>query len=68
MLVPVLFLAMIGPVDGWAWGVSWSEDEAFGVCFLVTWGVFLGRTIYNMGYRREQWLEMVGAGGKTKTE
>jgi len=68
LVVPALFVTLIGPVQGWEYGLGWSEDEAFVLCALFTWGVFTARTVYNLGYKREQWAALLGQGSKTKTE
>ncbi|WVW78383.1 hypothetical protein I302_100337 [Kwoniella bestiolae CBS 10118] len=69
LFISPLFLTLIGPVQGWDYGLGWKENEAVVFCMVVLWGCFTGRAIYNFGYRREQWLEMLGVGGqKKKTE
>lgn len=51
VVVPVLFLMLVGPVKGWPWGLGteMSEDAAIVICALVTIGAFVGRTLYNLG-------------------
>ena len=68
LVVPALFVTLIGPVQGWEYGLGWSEDEAFALCALFTWAVFTARTVYNMGTTREQWDGLLGKGTKIKTE
>lgn len=68
LVVPALFLTLIGPVQGWEYGLGWTENEAFALCTLFTWAVFTARTVYNLGYKREQWTALLGQGAKTKTE
>jgi len=41
-------------------GMRWEVEEAFMACLLITWGVFAGRTIYNMGANREAWDQILG--------
>ena len=69
--MPILFLTLIGPVKGWGMGMRWEVEEAFVVCTLLTWGVFAGRTVYNMGANREAWDAILGpsagSGKKVKT-
>lgn len=51
VVVPVLFLSLIGPVKGWPWGLGThvSEDGAIVVCAIVAIVAFVGRTVYNLG-------------------
>ncbi len=63
-----MFLSLIGPVEGWTFGLKWTEEEALVICGVFVWAVFAGKTIYNMGYKKEQWAEMFGnSKGKIKT-
>lgn len=48
VLVPVLFLSLIGPVKGWPAGAGVSEDAASVVCALFIWACFVGRALINM--------------------
>ncbi len=66
IFIPALFLTLMGPVKGWERGIGIGEDEAVVICMLVLWGIFAGRAVYNLGYRREQWEEMLGEGGRRK--
>ncbi|KAL7420040.1 hypothetical protein Q5752_005005 [Cryptotrichosporon argae] len=49
VVVPALFLVLVGPVDGWPWGASVDEDDAFVLCAAFTSAVFLGRAYWNFG-------------------
>ncbi|BEI92579.1 uncharacterized protein CcaverHIS019_0502070 [Cutaneotrichosporon cavernicola] len=51
IVVPVLFLSLIGPVEGWPFGLGMqlSEDAAIVVCAVVAIVSFVGRTVYNLG-------------------
>jgi hypothetical protein len=51
VVIPVLFLSLIGPVEGWPWGLGTrlSEDAAVVVCAVVAITAFVGRTVYNLG-------------------
>jgi hypothetical protein len=65
VVVPVLFLSLLGPVQhGWPYGLGWSEDEAVVACIAFTIVAFVGRAVYNFGYKREQWAQMFGARAK----
>lgn len=66
LIIPALFLSLIGPVQGWAFGLEVGEDEAAIICAAVTSLIFLGRAVYNFGHRRDQWADMVGLGEKRK--
>lgn len=66
VVIPVLFLSLIGPVPGWAYGFGWDEGEAVVACMIVCSGVFLGRAIYNFGYKKEQWAKMLGVAGERR--
>lgn len=48
VLVPVLFLSLIGPVKGWPAGVGLSEDAASVVCALFIWVCFVGRSLLSL--------------------
>lgn len=71
VVVPALFLYLIGPVKGWPTGIGMDEDEAVVLIMLVMIGLFVMRTIYNMGSKWEQWEESLGLKstprGKMKT-
>lgn len=78
LVLPTLFLTLIGPVKGWPWGsrslkrglaqfgvgkdgwTAMSESEAFVVCALVCWGIFLLRAVYNLGSIRSAWNGVFG--------
>jgi hypothetical protein len=60
VVVPVMFLSMIGPVKGWNWGMKWNDEEAVMACMVFTSICFLGRAIYNFGWKKEQWTQMLG--------
>ncbi|KAK8847466.1 hypothetical protein IAR55_005324 [Kwoniella newhampshirensis] len=64
LVVPALFLSLIGPVDGWSFGMGLGEDEAVVLCMGVVWAIFAARAIYNLGYKKEQWLGLLGFGDK----
>ncbi|GMK55945.1 hypothetical protein CspeluHIS016_0210010 [Cutaneotrichosporon spelunceum] len=51
VVVPALFLSLIGPIEGWPWGLGTqlSEDAAIVVCAAVAILSFVGRTVYNFG-------------------
>lgn len=55
VVVPVLFLSLVGPVKGWPWGMGThlSEDAAIVVCAAVTIVSFLGRTLYNLAGQQQ---------------
>jgi hypothetical protein len=54
VVVPMLFLSLIGPVKGWGWGLRWYEEEAIVACMGFVSACFLGRAVYNFGWKREQ--------------
>lgn len=49
LALPILFLTLIGPVQGWGYGWGMPDGEAIVVCMGVTWALFAGRAIYNLG-------------------
>lgn len=49
-IIPALFLLLIGPVQGWSFGLGVGEDEAVVICAIVTSVIFLGRAVYNFGH------------------
>jgi len=63
VMIPALFLSLIGPVKGWDFGLGMDEGESVTVCMIVLWGIFAGRAVYNFGYKKEQWME-IGMGGR----
>ncbi|CAD6578995.1 MAG: hypothetical protein TREMPRED_002331 [Tremellales sp. Tagirdzhanova-0007] len=70
IMIPALFLSLIGPVEGWAWGLGMGEEEAVVLCMIVLWVIFAGRAVYNLGYKREHWtrlLRLEGGRKKIKT-
>ncbi|WVF69730.1 hypothetical protein IAT40_004509 [Kwoniella sp. CBS 6097] len=69
LVIPVIFLTLIGPVSGWGYGLGLGEDEAVVACMGILWACFAGRAIYNLGHKKEQWTSMLRFGGdKLKTE
>lgn len=68
VVIPALFLTLIGPVEGWRFGMGWEEDESVIVCMIAMTIIFALRAIYNFGYKKELWLNMLGLEGKKKTE
>ncbi|WVR04686.1 hypothetical protein IAU60_001697 [Kwoniella sp. DSM 27419] len=70
VVIPVLFLTLIGPVQGWNYGLGIGTNEAVIACMLVLWACFAGRAVYNFGYKREQWMGMLGmsSGRKLKVQ
>ncbi|OCF45818.1 hypothetical protein I317_00306 [Kwoniella heveanensis CBS 569] len=69
VVIPVIFLTLIGPVKGWDHGLGLGEDEAVVACMGILWACFAGRAVYNLGYKKEQWTSMLGLGDKkVKTE
>jgi hypothetical protein len=55
LVVPALFLSLIGPVNGWPTGLGWSEDAGVIGSVIFTIVAFVARAIYNFGYKKEQW-------------
>nr|ODN93718.1 hypothetical protein L204_04902 [Cryptococcus depauperatus CBS 7855] len=49
IVIPVLFLALIGPVQGWPWGLKMEEGESVVVCMIILSAIFLLRALYNFG-------------------
>lgn len=43
------------------------EEDAEAVCMVLSSGIFLMRAVYNFGYKRSQWEEMLGMRRKMKT-
>lgn len=66
VVIPALFLTLIGPVEGWRFGMGWEEDESVIVCMIAMTIIFALRAIYNFGYKKELWLNMLGLEGKKK--
>ena len=64
VIVPLFFLGLIGPVEGWKIGLGWSEEEAIVICAAFVWATFVGKAIYNMGYKKEQWAALFGTSSK----
>nr|XP_031860573.1 uncharacterized protein CI109_003904 [Kwoniella shandongensis]KAA5527645.1 hypothetical protein CI109_003904 [Kwoniella shandongensis] len=66
LVIPALFLSLIGPVQGWNFGMGLgvSEDEAVVICMGVVWAIFTLRAVYNFGYKKEQWSSLIGLGEK----
>jgi len=62
VLIPLLFLGLIGPVQGWGMGLGVGEDEAVLICAGLTTAIFMGRAVYNFGHKGEQWAQLLGAG------
>lgn len=70
VLIPLVFLGLIGPVQGWDMGLGVAEDEAVLMCAGLTAAIFVGRAVYNFGHKGEQWAQLMGASQrriKTKT-
>jgi len=61
VVIPLLFLSLIGPVQGWGMGLGVGEDEAVLICAGLTSFIFLGRAVYNFGH------EATASGRKIKT-
>jgi hypothetical protein len=57
VLIPLAFLTLIGPVQGWGMGLGVEEDEAVLICMGLTIAIFCGRAVYNFG---EQWGQVFG--------
>lgn len=68
VVIPALFLTLIGPVEGWGFGMGWGEDESVIVCMTGLTIIFALRAVYNLGYKKELWLNMLGLERKRKTE
>ncbi|WWC68042.1 uncharacterized protein I206_101961 [Kwoniella pini CBS 10737] len=70
LLISPLFLTLIGPVEGWNFGLGWEENEGVLACMIVLWICFTGRAIYNFGYEKEHLIELFGKSqyGKKKIE
>ncbi|ORX33909.1 hypothetical protein BD324DRAFT_637685 [Kockovaella imperatae] len=49
LVCPAMFLYLIGPVKGWAWGLGWSEEAATVLIAIFITSVFIMRTVYNLG-------------------
>ena len=62
LVVPALFLSLIGPVEGWQWGSKWTEQHALVVCIGFLWAAFTARALYNFGHKAEHWSAMFGLG------
>ena len=59
VVIPLVFLGLIGPVQGWGMGLGVGEDEAVLICAGLTALIFVGRAVYNFGHEAQ-------AGGKRK--
>ncbi|WWC59550.1 uncharacterized protein I303_102106 [Kwoniella dejecticola CBS 10117] len=68
LLISPLFLTLIGPVEGWNTGLGWTENESVVACMVVLWACFTGRAIYNFGYKKEHWLNLLGISQEIKTK
>ena len=66
LIIPALFLSLIGPVQGWDFGLGVGEDEAAIICAAVTSLIFLGRAVYNFGHKGDQWAGLLGLGERRK--
>lgn len=64
--IPALFLSLIGPVQGWNFGLNVGEDEAAIICAVVTSAVFIVRAVYNFGHKGDQWAGLLGLGERRK--
>lgn len=60
LAIPALFCSLIGPVEGWTFGLGCDEDEAVIVCLVVVLVSFIGRAVYNFGHESERWRSIVG--------
>lgn len=51
LVLPALFLSLIGPVPGWPWGLGteYSEATAIVICAFVAIVTFVSRCVYNLG-------------------
>lgn len=54
LVLPTLFLTLIGPVKGWPWGfgTDFSEETAIVICTFVAIVAFVSRCVYNLGPKR----------------
>ncbi|ODO08691.1 hypothetical protein L198_00424 [Cryptococcus wingfieldii CBS 7118] len=59
VVVPAVFLSLIGPVQGWEFGLRWAEYEAVVVCMVGLSVVFALRAVYNFGGGKEVWGQLV---------
>jgi hypothetical protein len=59
LFLPAVFCSLLGPAPGWGIGFEWTEEEAVMACTGLVVIVFLARTIYNHGTRRDQWEAMI---------
>jgi hypothetical protein len=66
VLIPVVFLSLVGPVKGWPCGLGlhWSHDQAVVACMFLMSALFLARAVYNFGSKRQDWSKMLGVGTK----
>ena len=53
VVIPLVFLTLIGPVQGWGMGLGVGEDEAVLACAALTSLIFLGRAVYNFGHEAQ---------------
>ena len=67
VVIPAVFLSLIGPVKGWQYGLGWSEYEAVAACMVLLIGLFVGRAMYNLG-PSTGWTKRLDVMRKTKTE
>lgn len=53
VVLPALFLSLIGPINGWAYGfgTKLSQEAAIVVCAVFTSFCFISRTVYNLAPR-----------------
>ncbi|WRT64696.1 uncharacterized protein IL334_001630 [Kwoniella shivajii] len=68
LLIAPLFLTLIGPVDGWDYGLGLGEDESVAACVIVLWGCFTARAVYNFGFRKQDWANLFASEEKKKIE
>ncbi|WWC86819.1 uncharacterized protein L201_001698 [Kwoniella dendrophila CBS 6074] len=53
LLISPAFLTLIGPVEGWNFGLGLKENEGVIISMIVLWLCFTGRAIYNFGYKQD---------------
>jgi hypothetical protein len=62
VVIPLVFLSLIGPVQGWGMGLGVGEDEAVLICAGLTSAIFVARAVYNFGHEAK-----LGGSRKIKT-
>ncbi|RXK36296.1 hypothetical protein M231_06432 [Tremella mesenterica] len=69
ILIPTIFLCLIGPVQGWNYGLGMREDEGTIVCMMLLATLGIARALVNLGPSKEAWRSMLGSSyTRTKTE